>query len=180
MLEGGWATETEALDADQHSAQPVFEEEGFQPLRAGEEELAGLHAPGTCWDSLGNSALLDGPGSCWTSLGGGGNSSSALHAPAAAERSRVGAVRAPAPQRAPERQAAAPAAAAHTSAAARVPLPPLPPIPLNQLRENAKLSRELATLLGHLQAVRGVLPGVPGMIAQLLATAKETEAMLLG
>ena len=169
--------------ADWRSAAAVYEEEGYELLPGeGEEDLAGLHAPGISCGSIScGSTLLGGASGCWTSFSS-GTSGSTLHAPGAAERSKAEAVPAPAPapQCTSERQAAAAAAVANTAAGAKAPLPPLPPIPPHQLRKTARLSRELASALGHLQAVRGVLPGVPEIIAQLLATAKENEAMLLG
>jgi hypothetical protein len=184
LLDEDWAVgAAEVLAAaDWRSAAAVYEEESFQLLPAEEKGLAALHAPGICLDSLNSdSARLDGASGCWTSFSS-GTSGSTLHAPGAAERSKAEAVPAPAPapQCTSERQAAAAAAVANTAAGAKAPLPPLPPIPPHQLRKTARLSRELASALGHLQAVREVLPGVPEIIAQLLATAKENEAMLLG
>jgi hypothetical protein len=59
LLEEGWAADAaEALAAaDWSSAAAVYEEEGFQLLPAEAEDLAGLHTPGTCWDSLSSSSL---------------------------------------------------------------------------------------------------------------------------
>ena len=51
----------------------MYEEEGYGLLPAGEEEwaeqMAGLHEPGTCWDSLSH-GLVDAPDTCPEAGGG--------------------------------------------------------------------------------------------------------------